>query len=59
MKLPLRHQGRTMSSDYEARLIRPNPPTQQMIDAAQPYRADVVGATDLIALAKRSAMLSK
>jgi hypothetical protein len=48
-----------MSSDYEARLIRPNPPTQQMINAAQPYRADVVGATDLIALAKRSAMLSK
>jgi hypothetical protein len=48
-----------MSSEYEALLVRPNPPTPEMVAAAQPYRADVIGADLLIDLAKRSAALSK
>jgi hypothetical protein len=50
---------RPMSSEHEAMLVRPNPPTPEMVAAAQPFRADVVGASQLIELAKRSVMLAK
>jgi hypothetical protein len=46
-------------SSYEAQLTRPNPPTKQAVKAAQPFRADVVNAAELIRLAKRSAALGK
>lgn len=63
MKSPMKLQNpnakRTMTSEYEALLVRPNPPTAEMVAAAQPYRADVVGADQLIELAKRSAALAK
>lgn len=59
LKLKNPNQKVVLSSDYEGRLIRPNAPTEEMIAAAQPYRADVVGADQLIELAKRSAALAK
>jgi hypothetical protein len=59
MKLKNPNEKRPMSSEYEALLVRPNPPTPEMVAAAQPYRADVIGADLLIDLAKRSAALSK
>jgi hypothetical protein len=47
------------SDSYESRLVRPNPPTRQLVKRAQPFRADVVNAPELIRLAKRSAALRK
>lgn len=34
------------TSNYEQRLHRPKPPTAQMIERAQPFRADVVQAME-------------
>lgn len=59
MKLKSPRHKPTLTSEYKARLIRPNPPTPEMVAAAQPYRADVVGADQLIELAKRSAVMGK
>lgn len=30
------------TSNYEERLSRPNPPTQEMVKRAQPFRADTL-----------------
>lgn len=59
MKLKNPNAKPIMSSDYECRLVRPHPPTPEMVAAARPYRGDVIGAEKLIELAKRSAVLSK
>lgn len=59
MKLANPNEKRPMSSDHQAKLIKPNPPTPEMVEKAQPYRADVVGADQLIELSKRSAAMSK
>jgi hypothetical protein len=30
------------TSDYQQRLVRPNPPTPEMVQRAQPFRADTL-----------------
>ena len=40
------NSNQTQTSNYEAQLKRPKPPTAQMVARAQPFRADVVQAME-------------
>jgi hypothetical protein len=36
------------TSNYEVRLIRPNPPSAEMVRRAKPFRADVINLEAII-----------
>ena len=40
------NSNQAQTSDYEAQLKRPKPPTSQMVARAQPFRGDVVKALE-------------
>ena len=40
--------NQTQTSSYEAQLKRPKPPSPEMVQRAQPFRADVVNAMEAV-----------